>query len=279
MSKPLIAVIAAGAMGSGVGARLSERGAEVLTNLPGRSAASLARAEKAGMRNVGEAEIAMADFILSIVPPSEAMALAQRLAPAMTASRKKPIYIDCNAVSSGTAERIGEVVSATGAKFIDGGIIGPPVREGARTVLYVCGAPAATFETLSKLGLDVRWVDGPIGAASALKMAYAGITKGLTALAAASILGADRYGAVAGLRQEMTESQPHILTFLDRQVPDMFPKAYRFVGEMEEVAAHGGRVSTERLYRGMAQFYQEIADDFAGAKKDIAVLEKFTKGG
>lgn len=278
MAQPLIAVIAAGAMGSAVGARLRSRGADVITSLPGRSSASLARAEKAGMRNVGETEIAKADLILSIVPPSEAMALAGRLAPAIAAGGRKPVYVDCNAVSSGTAERIGQVVTAAGATYADGGIIGPPVREGARTVLYVAGVPAARVEPLAKLGLDVRWIDGPVGAASALKMAYAGITKGLTALAAASILGADKYGAMAGLRREMSESQPDMLKFLDRQIPDMFPKAYRFVGEMEEVAVHGGRAPVDQLYRGIARLYQDIADDFAGEKRDIAILDKFTKG-
>jgi len=279
MPKPLIAVIAAGAMGSSVGARLHQRGADVITSLPGRSRASIERAEKAGMRNLPDTEVAKADFILSIVPPSEALALAKRLAPAITASTKKPVYLDCNAVSAGTAKRIGEVISATGATYVDAGIIGPPVKEGSRTILYTAGVPAAKVEPLKALGLDVRWIDGPIGAASALKMAYAGVTKGLTGLATASLLGAERYGAAAGLHQELSESQPHLLKFLNRSVPDMFPKAYRFVGEMEEIAAHGERASIDQIYRGIAALFQEIADDFEGQKHDVGILDTFVKRG
>lgn len=279
MSNTVIAVIAQGAMGAGVGGRLAEKGATVLTSLTGRSANSAERAAKAGMRNASDAEIAAADVILSIVPPSEALALAERLAAALTSAPRKPLYIDCNAVSSEMAIRIGKVVAATGAPFADGGIIGGPPRAGSDgPSVFVAAAPEGSLEPLARHGLSISTLDGPVGAASALKMSYAAITKGLTAIASASILGAAKYGASDALFAELARSQKGILAAIQRSVPEMFPKAYRFVGEMEEIADHLGRPSSDAIYRGMAKLYQEIADDHdAGSKGDVAALAAFFK--
>ena len=279
MSKPVIAVIAQGAMGAGVGARLAERGAEVLTSLAGRSAGSAERAAKANMRDATNEAIAAADIILSIVPPSEALALAERLAPAMKATGKKPLYIDCNAISSEMAKRVGAVVAATGTPFADGGIIGGPPRAGYDgPSVFVAASPAGSLEPLARCGLVVKPLDGPVGAASALKMSYASITKGLTAIASASIIAAAKYGASDALFAELSASQKGLLPAIQRSVPDMFPKAYRFVGEMEEIADHFGRESSAEIYRGMAKLYQEIADDMErGGKGEIAALQAFFK--
>ena len=127
---PTVAVIAQGAMGAGVAKRLTENGVRVLTSLQGRSEASTKRASAAGMIEASDAEIAAADFILSIVPPGEALALAQQLAPALTAANRKAVYADCNAVSPETARQIAMVVEGAGAPFADAGIIGGPPRAG-----------------------------------------------------------------------------------------------------------------------------------------------------
>ena len=278
MAKPIVAVIAPGGMGSAVGGRLVERGVDVITSLAGRSRASSERAERSGMRGVPEAEIAKAAFVLSIVPPSEALGLAERLAPILSAARAKPLYIDCNAVSSATATRIGAVITATGTPFADAGIIGGPPKAGYDgPSIYVSGVAADKIALLSEGGLKIRHLAGPVGAASALKMSYASITKGLTGLATASILAASRYGAADALHAELSASQKAILATLTRAVPDMFQKAYRFVGEMEEIGAHSERASTAAIYGGLAKLYQEIADDLEGSKRDIAALEAFFK--
>lgn len=278
MSKPVVAVIAAGAMGAGVAARLTANGVDVITSLTGRSRASIDRAEKAGMRPATEADIANAGIILSILPPRDAVALAERLAPALKASEKKPLYVDCNAVSSATVERIAAIVTPTGAVFADGGIIGPPPKPGSsNTTLFVSGVEGGRLNPLLAGGLQVKLLKGPVGAASALKMSYAAITKGLSGLGTASILAAARYGAADALRDELERSQPATLAFLARSIPDMFSKAYRFVGEMEEIADHAGRASTAEIFHGIAQLFQEIADDGNGARKDIAALEAFFK--
>jgi L-threonate 2-dehydrogenase len=273
-----IAVIAPGAMGSGVGARLASKDADVITDLSGRSPASAERAEKARMRAVPEADIARAEIILSILPPKDALGLAQRLAPHLTKAAKKPIYVDCNAVSPETAKSIGEVVTATGAPFVDGGIIGLPPRDGTKgPTFYVSGEHAAKVEVLGRHGLVVRVVEGGIGAASGLKMSYAAITKGLTALGTVSILAATRSGAAPALFQELSESQPNLLAFLTRSVPDMFPKAYRWVAEMQEIASFAGRGDGKQIYDGIADLYEAIAHDEQGAKKDTGTLGQFFK--
>src|SRR3954447_11027648 len=100
-----VTVIAPGMMGSAVGKCLTEGGATVLTSLSGRSPATRARAEAAGMRDASDAQIAASDFILSIVPRGEAMGLAERLAPALRQAPRKPIYVDCNALAPDTVVR------------------------------------------------------------------------------------------------------------------------------------------------------------------------------
>src|SRR5712671_2031139 len=172
-----IAVVAQGMMGSGVGKRLHERGAEVRTLLSGRSAASAERARAAGMKPASDEKALLdgADFVLSILPPGEAENLARQLAPALSGLAKKPIYVDCNAISPQTAERVAAIVAPTGAKFVDGGIIGGPPRPGYSPAIYASGPAASDTAVLRDWRIDWRVIDGPVGAASGLKMSYAGI--------------------------------------------------------------------------------------------------------
>jgi putative dehydrogenase len=258
---PVVAVIAPGEMGSAVGRRLGEHGVRVLTSLAGRSDASAARARRAAFVSIDGDQplVDEADMILSIVPPGEAVALAQRLAPALARAAKQPIYVDCNAVSPETAERIGSVLSVAKCRYVDAGIIGPPPSATARTVFYASGASAHELERLGTLGLTVRVIDGPIGAASALKLSYAGLTKGITALGSAIALGAQRGGTTEALIRELKESQPTLVPYLAR-LPAMFPKAYRWVAEMEEIAAFlDGDAAGQQIYGGMARLYQRLA--------------------
>ncbi len=258
-----VAIIAAGDMGSAVAARLREHDVRVTTSLAGRSAASAARAEKAGMVPVADdnALVADADFFLSICPPGEAVALAQRMKPALTRAGKKPIYVDCNAVSPETAVEIGAVLEGSGARYVDGGIIGlppPPGHTGTR--IYVSGPAAREVSKLSDFGVPFPFLDGPIGAASALKMSYAGITKGFTAVAVAMVLGATRGGSAAALHKELEMSQPQLLGWLTRQVPRMPPKAYRWVAEMEEIGHFvGDGTPGGDMYAAIAKLYEDLA--------------------
>jgi L-threonate 2-dehydrogenase len=277
----VIAIIAQGAMGAGLGRRLAQRGATVLTGLAGRSAASTRRAAEAGMRDATPAELAGADVFLSVLPPSEAKACAAWLAPALEAAPRKAVYVDCNAVNPATAEAVGATIAPTGAAFVDGGIIGgPPRDDGYTPVLYVAGPEAERLAAapLRAHGLDVRVTPGPIGAASALKMSYAGITKGLVALSSAMALAATRAGAAEGLRAELARSQPELLGWFERMVPAMPDKAYRWVGEMEEIAGFTGPEAAA-VYRAIAGFYEGMAADNAGPREKAAALSAFLQKG
>ena len=123
---PVVAVVAPGAMGAGIGKRLGAHGVRVLTSLTGRSEATAARAREAGMIGASDEEIAAADFVLSILPPGDALALAKRFAPVLAASNAKPVYVDCNAINPATVERVAAAIAPSGCPFVDAGIIGPP---------------------------------------------------------------------------------------------------------------------------------------------------------
>jgi 3-hydroxyisobutyrate dehydrogenase-like beta-hydroxyacid dehydrogenase len=276
----VVAIVAPGMMGSGVGRRLVERGAKVMTVLDGRSEASQARARAAGMVAVSAEEAVAADLFLSIVPPGDALAVSERFASLLRARNEKPVYVDCNAVSPKTAVDIAAVISTTGTPFVDAGIIGAPPRpDYAGPTFYASGDAADRFAALGEYGLNVRVIDGPAGAASAMKMSYAGITKGFTALGAAMMLAATRAGTAPALRQELSESQPALLGWLSRQVPAMFPKAYRFVAEMEEIAEFVGEDAASReMYEGYAKLYARLAADLDGDKREIDALTEFTHG-
>ena len=274
-----VAIIAPGSMGSGVGQRLTEHRVKVLTSLTNRSQASAARAKAAGMTAVDDAQLSEADFLLSIVPPGEALTLAQRLAGVLTAAKKKPIYVECNAVSPQTVNLIEKVISDTGCPFVGASIIGPPPKPStSNTKFYAAGPHAADFARLNDYGLIVRVLQGPLTSASALKMSYAGITKGFTALGAAMMLAATRAGSAEALKAELAMSQPALLSYLSRQTPAMYSKAYRWVAELEEISAFVGADHAEHaMLDAAARLFERIAADVEGEKKEVGEMDKFLK--
>jgi len=276
---PVVAVIAPGMMGSGVGGRLVQNGIEVRTSLAGRSEASVARARAAGMVDAPDEQIAAVDIILSIVPPGDALGLAERLVPVLRAAARKPVYVDCNALNPGTVLRIARVIEETGTTFVDGGIIGGPPAPGSKgTRIYLSGAGAPLVAVLEQYGLEMPIQPGPIGAASAMKMSYAGITKGFTALGAAMMLAATRAGTAEDLKQELRASQPALFGWLTRSMPRMYSKAYRWVAEMEEIAQFVGEDPAGRqFYEAAARLYERIAEDHEGANRETAALNEFCK--
>lgn len=281
---PIVAVIAPGAMGAAVGQRLADNGLKVLTSLTGRSQETAARAKAAGLLAANDKEIAAADFVLSILPPGDALTLAERFAPALQASNSKPVYVDCNAINPRTVDRVAAAIAPTGCSFVDAGIIGPPPKPPQRgedklagnTRFYASGPAAPRFATLRDYGLDVRVLSGALSAASALKMSYAGITKGTQAIGAAMMLAASRAGSADDLFAELQLSQMEMFAWLKRQLGSMPPKAYRWVAEMHEIAGFVGEDPAARdLYEGAAEFYERFAEDFAADKKDAAALAAF----
>jgi len=274
---PTVAVIAPGAMGAAVGKRLTDRGVKVLTSLAGRSQSTAARAREAGMIDAGDNEIAAVDFILSILPPGDALSFAQRFAPVLTASNTKAVFVDCNAINPETVARVAAAIAPTGCAFVDCGIVGPPPKgRDMSPRFYASGEAAPHFAALRDYGLDVRVLEGPPGAASALKMSYAGITKGTQAIGAAMMLAAMRAGAADALFEELSYSQKEMLAQFQQLLPMMPAKAYRWIAEMREIAGFVGEDPAAReLYEGAAHFYERIAEDFAADKKAVAALSVF----
>jgi 3-hydroxyisobutyrate dehydrogenase-like beta-hydroxyacid dehydrogenase len=271
-----IAVIAPGAMGAAVGRRLSEHGARVLTSLTGRSLATVRRAEAADMTGCDDDAIAGADVILSVLPPADALALAKRFASPLSRVSRKAVFVDCNAVNVETVHQIALVIGSAGARFVDGGIIGPPPGPQGEPTFYFSGADAPALGELGDLGLKVRIMEGPVGAASALKMSYAGINKGGILLVAAMLLGATRAGVADALRGELAESQPQLLSRIARAIPDMYPKAYRWAPEMEQIADFlGDDLAGRDVFRGLAALCRQLAADQGGDRTAIGLLDSF----
>jgi 3-hydroxyisobutyrate dehydrogenase-like beta-hydroxyacid dehydrogenase len=273
-----IALLSPGAMGSAVAQRLSDAGHQIFTSLDGRSAASRARAEAAGMRHASDEQLVGCDMILSIVPPGDAAALVERLAPWLDRATTKPLFIDANALNPTSKKALAARLAVLGCAMIDGAIIGPPPTEGARaaTTLFLSGPAAERAACLDVPGLTATVMSEDVGAASTLKMCYGGINKGIVGLATALLLAADRHGAADALRAEMQRSMPDLFKRFGRQVPDMFPKAYRWVAEMEEIAAFLGEADAagDSLFRGMAGEFAGIAADMNSEKNAIAILQK-----
>lgn len=236
MAQTTIGVLHPGEMGSVVAACAKEAGNRVVWTSPGRRDETRRRAAAAGLEDAGAlADLAAAsEVILSVCPPEAALDVARDVA----ATAFRGLYVDGNAVSPGTAREIARVIEAAGATFIDGGIIGPPPRKPGTTRLYVSGAGAPQVKSLfGDTALQVIVLDAPAGAASAVKMAYASWTKGTSAL----ILSVRALAAIEGVEEallgEWRTSQPQLIKRAEDAAAGSAPKAWRFVGEMEEIAA------------------------------------------
>jgi len=129
---------------------------------------------------------------------------------------------------------------------------------------------------LRDFGLDVRIVEGPVGAASALKMSYAGIVKGLAGIGSAMVIAATKAGAADALRDELALSQPAVLARLEVALPDMIPKAYRWVAEMREISGFlGADHPASQIYEGFARWFEHLAEDAKGEAADASLMKAF----
>jgi len=235
MSKQTIALFHPGNMGATIGAAAAASGARVLWASHERGAATRRRAERTGLFDAGTLADALrqADVVLSVCPPHAALDVAR----AVAAERFSGIYVDANAVSRATAEQIGAIVGASGASFVDGGIIGAPVQKAGTTRLYLSGSRASEVAALfSGSMLDARAIGPAPGAASALKVTYAAWTKCTDALVLAIRALATHEGVDQALLEEWSVSQPALEKKCERAAAVAAPKAWRFVGEMREIA-------------------------------------------
>lgn len=248
-----------GEMGAAVGATLVAGGARVLWASEGRGPETRARAEAIGLEDARtiEALVRSARVILSVVPPHAAAEVAR----AVAALRFSGLYVDANAVSPETAREIGRTVESAGARFVDGGIIGPANRKPGAARIYLSGPGAAEAAPLFSAGpVSAIVLNGPVGAASALKMAFAGWNKGMQALLASIRALAIAEGVDAGLLAEWKISMPDVPARSERSVHDNARKAWRFVGEMEEIARTFAQAGLPTgFHEAAAEIYRRLA--------------------
>ena len=238
MSIETVAILSPGEMGAAVGGAFAESGFNVITTLEGRSEPTRERALAAGFQDGGSLAdvVAAADIVLSILPPAFALAQAEAAAAAMTETGKTPPYADCNAVAPETAVRIGRIIADAGADCIDGGIIGNPPGKSKPTRFYVSGSGAAAMSVFDGKGILVHQCGAEVGRGSAVKMAYAGITKGTSALHAAMLIAAERLGVADALHEELESSQAAIYKRMEIMTPALPAVSGRYIGEMLEIA-------------------------------------------
>lgn len=261
MNVRTVALLHPGNMGATIGAAAASSGARVLWASENRSDATRQRANQAGLFEVETLAEAVrgSDIVLSVCPPHGALEIARSVA----SFHFRGIYVDANAVSRATAEAIGEVVTASGAAFVDGGIIGAPVKAPGTTRLYLSGTRAAEIAGLfTGSMLDARAIGEAPGAASALKICYAAWTKCTDALLLAIRALAAREGVDPALLQEWAISQPELERRCVQAAAVAVPKAWRYVGEMKEIAAAvaeaglppGFHLAAAELYEKLAPF-------------------------
>lgn len=255
MTPTEVGVVSPGAMGAAVGADLVALGHRVVWASDGRSAPTRSRAEEAGLTDVADlaALFSTVEVVLSICPPADATHTAGLAADAGFAGT----YVDANAVSPATSSAIGEVVGAS-ARYVDGGIIGGPPRAAGIARLHLAGHHAPEVAALFAGGrTSVHVLEAPPPAASALKMAYAAWTKGSTAL----LLTARALAAAGGVEEALLEEWGDELRGRsERSAAGAAPKAWRWVAEMDEIAASAAEHGLpDGFHRAAADVYRALA--------------------
>jgi len=234
MTIATVGLLHPGAMGAAVGRVLTRAGRTVLWASQGRGAETAERARQAGLQDAGTvADVAArSDLVLAICPPHGALDTARAIGPFTG------LYVDANAVSPATATEIREVVEAAGARYVDGGIIGPPPDGSNTPRLYLSGPDApAVAELFAGSALQAPVLDGEPTAASALKMAYAGWTKGTAALLLTMREAALAHGVEDALVREWEHSIPSLPDRSAQAARQADEKGWRWVAEMHEIAA------------------------------------------
>lgn len=291
MTVKRVAILSPGDMGHAVGRSLKEVGLEVLTFLEGRSERTRGLAEAAGILDVSSLEdlVERADLILSIMVPSEATALATLVGQALRTVGEDTYYADCNAISPQTTLDIEEIIAGNGGRFIDGSIIGGPPKDGYRPRFYVSGEYAGVMSELDGMGIIVKQMGGEVGRASGIKMCYAGLTKGTSALHVAVLSLAESLGLTEELAAELSSSQSQAYGAMQSGISRLPARAGRWIGEMEEIAAtYDGQGLPPFFHQGAASIYRllsrtpyaderaETVDDSRGTSETIrAVVDLF----
>ncbi len=273
-----IGIVHPGEMGASVGAAARGGGARVVWASSGRGAATRERARGAGLEDVETlaALVGASDVILSVCPPHAALDVAREIA----ALGFRGLYVDANAIAPATSREVGAIVALGGARFVDGGIVGPPPVQAGSTRLYLAGGEAPRVAALfGGSPLEAIVLAGAPGAASALKTAYATWTKGTNALLIALRAFAAAEGVDAALLAEWNRSQTGLTARSESAVRSTARKAWRFVGEMEEHAVAfealglpgGFAAAAAEIYRRL-EAYKDMTAPPAVAEAAAALL-------
>ena len=258
-----VGVVSPGDMGQAIAGRLKEAGLNVYAALEGRSERTHTLARAAGLTDCGSMEklVATCELVLSVINPGEALNVARQVGAAMRKTGRKIAFADLNAVSPQTARDADRMIREAGGMFIDGGIIGPPPRgEKDKPRIYVSGPDAYLMEQIVHPNLLIRVLSERVGDASGVKMCYAAMTKGTTALAVELLVAARKLGVEQALEKELRESRNDVFEWQVKTIAVMPPKAYRWVPEMEEIAKTFGELGlTRRIFEGATDIYAMIA--------------------
>ena len=277
-----VGVISPGDMGQAIAGRLKESGLNVYAALDGRSERTQTLARAAGLTDCGSIEklVATCELVLSVINPGEALNVARQVAAAMRKTGRKIAFADLNAVSPQTAREADRMIREAGGMFIDGGIIGPPPRgEKDKPRIYVSGPDAYLFESISHPNLLMRVLSERVGDASGVKMCYAAMTKGTTALAVELLVAARKLGVEQALEKELRESRNDVFEWQMKNIAVMPPKAYRWVPEMQEIAKTFGELGlTRRIFEGATDIYALVAATPLGKESPEQARKKGRSG-
>jgi 3-hydroxyisobutyrate dehydrogenase-like beta-hydroxyacid dehydrogenase len=261
MEKQKVGILHPGMMGICVAASVQNSGHTVYWASEGRSRQTHERAEKFNLRDT-ETLAALCEtctVMVSVCPPHAAEEVSEHV----LAHAFKGLYLDVNAISPQRAIRIGNAMSEAGAIFVDGGIIGEPAREPGKTWIYLSGDKAQEAASCFSAGpLETCVVGETSGKASSLKMCYAAYTKGTTALLCAILAAAEALGVRSELETQWSRDWPDFGAQAGERVRKVTAKAWRFAGEMAEIAAtfrEAGmpgefHIAAEMIYRRIAGF-------------------------
>jgi 3-hydroxyisobutyrate dehydrogenase-like beta-hydroxyacid dehydrogenase len=238
---------------------IKSKGYRVITALDGRSEVTRRRAERSQIEDVGFLEnvVKEADFLLSIMPPEDALKFAGKVAEFMKDFGASPVFVDCNAVSPDTTLKIEAIMAKVTRSFIKVGIIGPPPRKGVISKFYASGPNTEELEFLDGEGISFRPVGDVITRAAAIKMCYAGLTKGNMTLHAAVLTVANLLGVSKELQAELSESQKFHWDLMNKRVPFYAADAGRWAGEMDEISKTFSHVGVSgQLHQGAADIFR-----------------------
>ena len=238
MSFKKIGILSIGEMGFHWAKLLKGHGIEVLTYDKDRGEVSRKRGENAGAKSIASmaALVQSADLIVSIVVPSAAKRVAENVAVAVKASgRKDLLFLDANAISPMTADDISGVLHPAGVSFVDGCIIGSAARMGKGTIVYVSGPQASKLQALESFNIPIKVLGPNTNQASAFKVVYAGLTKGLQGLFCELFMGARRFGLLQELTAQYEESFPGLIDKVSSSIVGLRIHAGRRAEEMDEL--------------------------------------------